>query len=55
VLLQQALHILEEHYRPGHFDVARGLLNLVNAYRNIGDPRKQKVLLEQALASTEKH
>ena len=45
----------EQHFGADHFLVAKTLNNLANAYGDLGDPRKQKDLLERALKIKEKH
>ena len=45
----QELRIAEAHYGPDHYQVGATLVNFGNAYGAIGDPHKQRDLLERSL------
>jgi len=47
--------IKEHHYGKEHVEVALTLVNLANAYGDLGDVRQKKTLLEKALAIFEAH
>ncbi len=53
--LERALAIQEKHYSSDHPEVAKLLVNLGNAYGDLGDHKKKKELLERALPIFEKH
>ena len=48
-LLERALKIAEAYFGEDHFEVAITLMNLGNAYGDLGDAAKQRELLERAL------
>ncbi|MFP3020245.1 tetratricopeptide repeat protein [Wolbachia endosymbiont (group A) of Pogonocherus hispidulus] len=54
-MLERALAIQEKHYKPDHFEVARILVSLGTAYRDLDNHEEKKKLLERALVIQEKH
>ena len=51
--LERALALKEKHYGPNHLEVALALMNLSNAYCELGNFKLQRKVLERALSIQE--